>query len=55
MTPKLTSKLPELETSIFSKMSLMATETGAINLSQGFPDFGVDPELIRLMQEAVST
>jgi methionine aminotransferase len=53
MTPKLTSKLPELETSIFSKMSLMATETGAINLSQGFPDFGVDPELIRLMQEAL--
>lgn len=51
MIPKLTSKLPELETSIFSKMSQMAEETGAINLSQGFPDFGVDPELIRLMQQ----
>jgi methionine aminotransferase len=53
MIPKLTSKLPELETSIFSKMSLMAAETGAINLSQGFPDFGVDPELIRLMQKSL--
>ena len=53
MIPKLASKLPELETSIFSKMSLMATETGAINLSQGFPDFGVDPTLIRLMQKSL--
>ena len=53
MKPSLTSKLPDLETSIFSKMSQMAVETGAINLSQGFPDFGVDPELIRLMQEAL--
>jgi len=53
MIPKLTSKLPDLETSIFSRMSRMAVETGAINLSQGFPDFGVDPELIRLMQEAL--
>ena len=53
MIPKFNSKLPELETSIFSKMSQMAAETGAINLSQGFPDFGVDPELIRLMQESL--
>jgi methionine aminotransferase len=34
-------------------MSQLAIETGAINLSQGFPDFGVDPELIRLMQNAL--
>jgi methionine aminotransferase len=34
-------------------MSQMASEAGAINLSQGFPDFGVAPELIRLMQEAL--
>jgi methionine aminotransferase len=53
MIPKLTSKLPKLETSIFSKMSQMATETGAINLSQGFPDFGVDPGLIKLMQQSL--
>ncbi|UCE70114.1 MAG: aminotransferase class I/II-fold pyridoxal phosphate-dependent enzyme [Flavobacteriaceae bacterium] len=53
MILKLTSKLPKLETSIFSKMSQMATETGAINLSQGFPDFGVDPGLIKLMQQSL--
>ncbi len=53
MLRKLTSKLPDLETSIFSKMSRMAVECDAINLSQGFPDFGVDPELIRLMQQAL--
>ena len=53
MIPKLSSKLPELETSIFTKMSQMAVTHNAINLSQGFPDFGVDPELIRLMQEAL--
>ena len=53
MIPKLSSKLPELETSIFTKMSQMAVTHNAINLSQGFPDFRVDPELIRLMQEAL--
>lgn len=31
----------------------MAIECNAINLSQGFPDFGVDPELISLMQKAL--
>jgi methionine aminotransferase len=31
----------------------MAHAHKAINLSQGFPDFDVDPELIRLMQEAM--
>jgi methionine aminotransferase len=54
MGPKLVSKLPNLEQSIFSKMSQMALEHHAINLSQGFPDFEVDPELIRLMQQSLS-
>lgn len=40
------SKLPEVGTTIFTKMSLMAQECGAINLSQGFPDFPVAEELI---------
>ena len=31
----------------------MATQYNAINLSQGFPDFEVDPELIRAMREAL--
>lgn len=42
----LTSKLPNVGITIFTKMSKMATEFGAINLSQGFPDFPVDPQLI---------
>ncbi|KAA9333448.1 aminotransferase class I/II-fold pyridoxal phosphate-dependent enzyme [Hymenobacter busanensis] len=35
----LTSKLPDVGTSIFSVMTQLATEHGAINLAQGFPDF----------------
>lgn len=40
------SKLPNVGTTIFTKMSKMAQEHDAINLSQGFPDFPVDPVLI---------
>lgn len=43
---QLTSKLPNVGITIFTKMSKMAQEYGAINLSQGFPDFDVAPELI---------
>lgn len=43
------SKLPHTGTSIFAVMSQMATEHNAINLSQGFPDFGVSAELISLI------
>jgi len=43
------SKLPNIGTTIFSIMSKMASDCGAINLSQGFPDFSSDPELIRLV------
>lgn len=39
------SKLPHIGTSIFTVMSKMATEYGAINLSQGFPNFPVDERL----------
>ncbi len=43
------SRLPEVGTSIFTVMSRMALEQGAINLSQGFPDFPVSQELIELI------
>jgi methionine transaminase len=43
------SRLPEVGTSIFTVMSRMALEHGAINLSQGFPDFPVSQELIELV------
>lgn len=43
------SKLPQTGTSIFAVMSQLANEHKAINLSQGFPDFPVSPELIDLI------
>lgn len=49
--PELVSKLPQVETSIFSVMSALASQTGALNLSQGFPDFPVSEHLIELLCE----
>jgi methionine aminotransferase len=46
---KIKSRLPEVGTSIFTVMSKMALDHGAINLSQGFPDFPVSDELIELI------
>jgi methionine transaminase len=43
---KLTSKLPSVGTTIFTVMSKLAADVGAINLSQGFPDFDCDPALV---------
>ncbi len=39
MIPNLPSRLPDVGTTIFTVMSRLASEHGAINLSQGFPDF----------------
>lgn len=41
-----TTKLPSVGTTIFTVMSRLATDVGAINLSQGFPDFACDPALV---------
>ena len=48
MTPttRFSSKLPSVGTTIFTVMSKLAADTGAINLSQGYPDFDCDPELV---------
>ncbi|MBX7124960.1 MAG: aminotransferase class I/II-fold pyridoxal phosphate-dependent enzyme [Cyclobacteriaceae bacterium] len=46
---ELSSRLPDVGTTIFTVMSKMATEHNAINLSQGFPDFPLDDTLIRLV------
>ncbi len=43
------SKLPHIGTTIFTIMSKMASDEGAINLSQGFPGFGADPVLLELV------
>lgn len=41
------SKLPRVKTTIFTIMSALAKDAGALNLSQGFPDFSCTPELTR--------
>ena len=47
------SKLPDVGISIFSVMTRLANEHGAINLSQGFPDFDCDPALIEAVAAAM--
>jgi methionine transaminase len=48
---RLESRLPRVGTTIFTVMSKLAADVGAINLSQGFPDFDADPALV----DAVTT
>jgi methionine aminotransferase len=45
------SKLPNVGTTIFTVMSRLAAECGAINLSQGFPDFDPPRRLLELVTE----
>jgi methionine aminotransferase len=49
----LNSKLPTVGTTIFSVMSKLAQEHHAINLSQGFPDYDTNPQLIDFVTEAM--
>jgi methionine aminotransferase len=46
---KIRSKLPNLGVTIFSEMTRLADAHGAINLSQGFPDYAVPTELTALV------
>ncbi len=48
------SKLPNIETSIFSVISALANAEKAINLSQGFPDFPIDMALKKKVIEALA-
>src|SRR5450830_822204 len=52
-TPPLQTKLPAVGTTIFTVMSALATETGAVNLGQGFPDFNCDPRLVDDVTQAM--
>jgi methionine transaminase len=47
------SRLPDIGTTIFTVMSRMALDHGAINLSQGFPDFPIDTHLADLVAQAM--
>ena len=57
-SPKLQSRLPHVGTTIFTVMSALAAEKGAVNLGQGFPDFACDPALVdavtRAMQQGLN-
>ena len=53
MTASIISKLPNIGTSIFTEMSVLAQHHQAINLGQGFPDFEMDPSLTALVNEAM--
>lgn len=52
-TVHLSSKLPDIGVSIFSVMTRLANEHGAINLSQGFPDFDCDRALVDAVERAM--
>ena len=52
-TPPLTSRLPHVGTTIFTVMSALALEHGAVNLGQGFPDFDCDPRLLDAVNAAM--
>lgn len=54
-TPVLESRLPNVGTTIFTVMSALATETGAVNLGQGFPDFDCDPALVQAVAGAMAS
>jgi methionine transaminase len=52
-TPTLQSRLPRVGTTIFTVMSALAQELGAVNLGQGFPDFDCDPALLQQVTDAM--
>jgi methionine aminotransferase len=52
-TPVLQTRLPAVGTTVFSLMSALASEHGAVNLGQGFPDFDCDPRLLDYVNDAM--
>ena len=52
-TPVPQSRLPAVGTTVFTLMSALANEHGAVNLGQGFPDFGCDPRLLDAVDAAM--
>jgi methionine transaminase len=48
---EIVTKLPNVGTTIFTVMSGLAAEYGALNLSQGFPNFPASRDLIKLVND----
>ncbi|WP_256077102.1 pyridoxal phosphate-dependent aminotransferase [Massilia sp. YIM B04103] len=53
LTPALTTRLPAVGTTVFTRMSALAVQHGAVNLGQGFPDFACEPKLVDMVTEAM--
>ena len=53
MSTNIVTKLPKVGTTIFTVMSALASEKGAVNLGQGFPDFNCDPALVQAVTDAM--
>ena len=51
--PELVTKMPRVGTTIFTVMSALAAEHGAVNLGQGFPDVDCDPALVDAVAAAM--
>ena len=51
--PSIQSKLPNVKTTIFTTVNILAKKYNAINLSQGYPDYEMDLELIELVNKAM--
>ncbi|MBU9135611.1 pyridoxal phosphate-dependent aminotransferase [Burkholderia multivorans] len=52
-SPVFPSRLPNVGTTIFTVMSALAAEKGAVNLGQGFPDFDCDPRIVDAVAAAM--
>ncbi len=52
-SPLLPEKLPKVDTTIFTVMSVMAAKYDAINLGQGFPDYPMSAKLINRVKKAL--
>jgi len=50
---RIETKLPKVGTTIFTVMSQLALEHGAVNLGQGFPDFAVPGRLVEALDRAM--
>ncbi|RFP13802.1 MULTISPECIES: pyridoxal phosphate-dependent aminotransferase [unclassified Duganella] len=52
-TPILTSRLPAVGTTVFTRMSTLAAQANAVNLGQGFPDFPCERSLLQAVNDAM--
>ena len=54
MGPRMNPLYEQMATSVFERMSALAAKHGAVNLGQGFPDFGWPDEILQAAAKAVT-